>query len=349
MRRWTTFRSTGASRATSASSRAPKATTGWVTVHHVLLSLVLCTSCRPQLAWAGEGAADRHSQPARSDRAVPKPARAATRPPPRRATTCGTTLIQVGPPIPGVCKLGGGGCLCSNSASFKLGKAPVRAVCEPRMGHGLCVAGTDIVGEIFYSANFYTTTAVGIIKTHAEEQVTTRAAPRRVKLRSLPGCLPSCPPALCLSLSSPLARNNISLLGPVSLRAQAGSPLFLYLPYQNVHSPNQEPGPFSPPAALPPTPTAGPPPPCHHAHFETDSTLVAIPRVASSALLCATEELPLPPCDSLLALPLFAPQHRGRPTPTPHGRPAAGRSLRCRSTQTCSICSTLGSATSRQP
>ena len=108
MRRWTTFRSTGASRATSASSRAPKATTGWVTVHHVLLSLVLCTSCRPQLAWAGEGAADRHSQPARSDRAVPKPARAATRPPPRRATTCGTTLIQVGPPIPGVCKLGGG-------------------------------------------------------------------------------------------------------------------------------------------------------------------------------------------------------------------------------------------------
>ena len=243
----------------------------------------------------------------------------------------------------------GGGCLCSNSASFKLGKAPVRAVCEPRMGHGLCVAGTDIVGEIFYSANFYTTTAVGIIKTHAEEQVTTRAAPRRVKLRSLPGCLPSCPPALCLSLSSPLARNNISLLGPVSLRAQAGSPLFLYLPYQNVHSPNQEPGPFSPPAALPPTPTAGPPPPCHHAHFETDSTLVAIPRVASSALLCATEELPLPPCDSLLALPLFAPQHRGRPTPTPHGRPAAGRSLRCRSTQTCSICSTLGSATSRQP
>lgn len=254
-----------------------------------------------------------------------------------------------GPTHPGSMQTGGGGCLCSNSASFKLGKAPVRAVCEPRMGHGLCVAGTDIVGEIFYSANFYTTTAVGIIKTHAEEQVTTRAAPRRVKLRSLPGCLPSCPPALCLSLSSPLARNNISLLGPVSLRAQAGSPLFLYLPYQNVHSPNQEPGPFSPPAALPPTPTAGPPPPCHHAHFETDSTLVAIPRVASSALLCATEELPLPPCDSLLALPLFAPQHRGRPTPTPHGRPAAGRSLRCRSTQTCSICSTLGSATSRQP
>ena len=27
--------------------------------------------------------------------------------------------------------------------------------------------GTDVVGEIFYSANFYTTTAVSIIKTHA--------------------------------------------------------------------------------------------------------------------------------------------------------------------------------------
>lgn len=27
--------------------------------------------------------------------------------------------------------------------------------------------GTDVVGEIFYSANFYTTTAVGIIKSHA--------------------------------------------------------------------------------------------------------------------------------------------------------------------------------------
>ncbi len=30
--------------------------------------------------------------------------------------------------------------------------------------------GTDVVPEIFYSANFYTTTAVGIIKEHAATQ-----------------------------------------------------------------------------------------------------------------------------------------------------------------------------------
>lgn len=61
------------------------------------------------------------------------------------------------------------------------------------MWHDL-LPGTDVVSEMYYSANYYTDRAVSIIANHS-----------------------------------------------AALRA---APLFMYLPYQNVHSPNQEPAPW---------------------------------------------------------------------------------------------------------
>ena len=61
--------------------------------------------------------------------------------------------------------------------------------------------GTDVVSEIFYSANFYTSVATSIIKNHAA--------------------------------------NYSAEDGGAS-----STPLFLYLPYQNVHSPDQSPAPW---------------------------------------------------------------------------------------------------------
>lgn len=68
------------------------------------------------------------------------------------------------------------------------------------MWHDL-TPGTDVVGEIFYSANFYTSVATAIIKNHAAKY----------------------------------SAENGDVIN---------TPLFLYLPYQNVHSPNQNPAPW---------------------------------------------------------------------------------------------------------
>ena len=62
--------------------------------------------------------------------------------------------------------------------------------------------GTDVVSEIFYSANFYTTVATNIIKSHGSANYSVTAG------------------------------------------NSTDTPLFLYLPYQNVHSPDQNPAPW---------------------------------------------------------------------------------------------------------
>ena len=95
--------------------------------------------------------------------------------------------------------------------------------------------GTDVVPEIFYSANFYTTTAVGIIKEHAATQ--SAANPLFLYL----------PCAAALTLARVLLPDpsrlpsHSSSVDPQSLTTRSA---LCHGADQNVHSPNQDPAPW---------------------------------------------------------------------------------------------------------